>query len=65
MLGLRMMAGVRLEELAERYGLDLLTSHAKELKMMQEEGLVVLSDGILRLSQSGVPISNSIIATLI
>jgi len=60
-----MMAGVRLEELAERYGLDLLTSHAKELKMMQEEGLVVLSDGILRLSQSGVPISNSIIATLI
>jgi len=65
MLGLRMMAGVRLDELAERYDLDLLTTHAKELKMMQEEGLVVLSDGILRLSQSGVPISNSIIATLI
>jgi len=65
MLGLRMMAGIKLEELKARYGLDLLKSHAGQLKMLEEEGLVHLSDGILRLSQTGVPISNSIIATLI
>lgn len=65
MLGLRMMAGIKLDELKARYGLDLLKSHAGQLKMLEEEGLVHLSDGILRLSQTGVPISNSIIATLI
>ena len=63
--GLRMLAGIDLSELAARYGLDLLKDRQAEIKMMQDGGLVQLSDGKLRLTQAGVPISNSIIATLI
>lgn len=65
LLGLRMMAGISLSELAQEYGLDLLQERQAEIKMMQDEGLLELSDGKLRLTQAGVPISNSIIATLI
>ncbi|MBS1997311.1 MAG: radical SAM family heme chaperone HemW [Cyanobacteria bacterium SZAS LIN-2] len=65
MLGLRMMAGVDLTALLRDFGLDLLQTRAKELQMFEKEGLVQLSDGKLRLTQSGVPISNSIIATLL
>jgi oxygen-independent coproporphyrinogen-3 oxidase len=65
MLGLRMMAGIDLAMLCEEHGLDLLKTRKTELKMMQDEGLVQLSDGKLSLTQSGIPISNSIIATLI
>jgi oxygen-independent coproporphyrinogen-3 oxidase len=65
MLGLRMLRGVDLDQLREEHGLDLLKTRGKELKMMQEEGLLQLSDGKLSLTQSGIPISNSIIATLI
>ncbi len=65
MLGLRMMAGIDLGMLAEDHDLDLLKTKQAELKMMLDEGLVQLSDGKLSLTQTGVPISNSIIATLI
>jgi oxygen-independent coproporphyrinogen-3 oxidase len=65
MLGLRMVAGIDLGQLAEHYGLDLLKERRAEISLMQDEGLLHLSDGRLRLTQSGVPISNLIIATLI
>jgi oxygen-independent coproporphyrinogen-3 oxidase len=65
MLGLRMLRGLDLEGFAAEHGIDLLTMRKKEIEAMQKEGLIRLSDGRLALTQSGVPISNSIIATLI
>jgi oxygen-independent coproporphyrinogen III oxidase len=65
MLGLRMLKGVDLAAFAADYGVDLLDLRSKEIAMMEAEGLIELSDGKLGLTQKGVPISNSIIATLI
>ena len=65
MLGLRMMAGLDLATWPKNTVWICWWIAAQRIKMMQDEGLVQLSDGKLRLTQSGIPISNSIIATLI
>ncbi|MGH9551028.1 MAG: radical SAM family heme chaperone HemW [Terriglobales bacterium] len=63
MLGLRVRAGIDLEEFERHYGIDL--SRSKSLKKLVEGGFLELESGRLRITRKGVPVSNSVIAELI
>ena len=65
MLGLRMVKGIHLEEFKSQYGVDIAVLKQKEISLFTGEGLMELSDGYLKITERGLPISNSIIARLI
>lgn len=65
MLGLRMVKGIHLEEFKSQYGVDIAALKQKEISLFTGEGLMELSDGYLKITERGLPISNSIIARLI
>ena len=61
MLGLRMREGIELEQFATRYGVDLERQYARQISRLKEAGYVELAGGYLRLTESGLPVSNSVL----
>lgn len=64
-LGLRMRQGLNLAEFRDRYGCDLESMLAAKMKLLSDGGFITLEDGWLRLSQSGVLVSNLVLAELV
>jgi len=64
-LGLRMRRGLNLAEFRDRYGCDLESILAEKIQRLSDGGFVTLEDGWLRLSQSGVLVSNLVLAELV
>lgn len=60
MLRLRLAEGIDLVAFNERYGLDVYQTHADRLKELEEDGLVELSQGRLRLTRRGILYSNEV-----
>jgi oxygen-independent coproporphyrinogen-3 oxidase len=65
MLGLRLISGIDLQSFEQDYGVDLLTLKKTAIESMLAEQLLQLSDGRLLITAKGIPISNSIISSLI
>lgn len=65
MLGLRLISGIDLQSFEQDYGVDLLTLKKTAIESMLAEQLLQLSDGRLSIAAKGIPISNSIISSLI
>jgi oxygen-independent coproporphyrinogen-3 oxidase len=65
MLGLRLLSGIDLKEFEADHGVDLLATQGVEIDHLCRENLLELSDGRLRITRHGIPISNSIIGRLI
>ena len=61
MMGLRLMAGVDLDELTERHGVDLRVTHPAALRLHEEHGLIAREGGRLRLTAAGFDVANSVI----
>ena len=59
-LGLRRTAGIDLERFEERYGINLIQAFAEGLDPLLEAGLLDASDGRLRLTRSGLLLSNEV-----
>lgn len=59
-LGLRRIQGVDLEQFAVRYGIDVWTEYAAELRPLLEAGLVTRETGFLRLTPKGLTLSNEV-----
>ncbi|MBI5050604.1 MAG: radical SAM family heme chaperone HemW [Nitrospirae bacterium] len=60
-LGLRKTQGVNLEEFGKKYGRDLLAVCRKEIKELQEAGLIEIADSnLLRLTRKGILLSNEV-----
>lgn len=65
MLGLRLISGIDLQAFEQDYGVDLLRAKKAAIESMLAEKLLQLSDGRLSITARGIPISNSIISSLI
>lgn len=63
MLSLRLVEGLSLELLRGRYGLDTVGLEERA-RLLQRQGLLVVRDGFLRLTNSGFLLSNSVIGYL-
>jgi len=59
-LGLRTKKGINLGEFARRYGCDLLREKADQLRAMEREGLVTITDNHLRPTLAGLAVSDSL-----
>jgi oxygen-independent coproporphyrinogen-3 oxidase len=57
-LGLRLVEGLRLEELRHRFGQDLLSVYGAQVEELEAVGLLERGDGCLRLTPSGRLLGN-------
>jgi len=58
--GLRLTAGIDLEDLATRYGVDVWTRYGAALDPFVAAGFVVRDDGRLRLTREGMLVANEV-----
>jgi putative oxygen-independent coproporphyrinogen III oxidase len=64
-MGLRMVAGISLEDLYRRYGIDLRKYYGKVLENLLEMSLLELHSSNLRLTARGREIANRVMADLV
>lgn len=64
-LGLRLMRGISLSEHLRRFGADLRADYLADLERLSEAGLIQLEDDSLKLTTSGVLLSNEVFATFV
>ena len=64
-MGLRMMAGVSVEELRQRYAIDLEIYYGRTLGRLLDEKMLHLAAGRLFLSRKGIPLANQVMAALV
>ncbi len=65
MLGLRLRSGLGLDTLARDFQIDLMERSGPAIAEMEEEGLLIIHDGRLALSDDGVLVSNQVIAAIL
>ena len=61
-LGLRMMKGVSVTEFADCFGISPEHVYGEKISRLQEEGLLEISAGRIRLTKRGIPVSNMVMA---
>lgn len=64
-MGLRMLAGVSVSRLRQRFGLDLLAYYGPTLGRLIDQGLLILQEDYLCLSSQGLPLANRVMAELV
>ncbi|NOQ46090.1 MAG: hypothetical protein GQ559_05385 [Desulfobulbaceae bacterium] len=64
-MGLRMITGVSLERLRERFGINAIDYYGKTLSGMLDQDLLVVEDQFLRLTKKGLPVANAVMAELV
>lgn len=64
MLRLRTSRGMRLKAYREMTGRDFLRDHQRLIQALHENGLIRIRNGYLRLTRSGMLVSNSILSNL-
>jgi oxygen-independent coproporphyrinogen-3 oxidase len=64
-MGLRMLEGISIQDMEERFHLSPLDYYGKTLQTLLAQGLVVLDSGFLRLSDSALPVANQVLAQLV
>lgn len=64
MLRLRTSRGLRVKAYRELTGRDFMRDHKKLIHALHENGLIRIRDGYLRLTRSGMLVSNSILSNL-
>ena len=61
-LGLRMMQGVNLQGFQKTFGVRVETLYKETLEKLERQGLLRIKDGCLRLTDSGIDVSNAVMA---
>ncbi len=64
-LGLRMMDGVDVAGLIERYGSDSFVEYQRSLEKFREAGLIEINGDLVRLTRSGALLSNEVFAAFV
>jgi oxygen-independent coproporphyrinogen-3 oxidase len=64
-LGLRLMRGIDLAEHRERFGADLREDYAAGLERLSDAGLIEFDDDLMRLTTSGVLLSNEVFSLFV
>jgi oxygen-independent coproporphyrinogen-3 oxidase len=63
-LGLRLMRGLDLAGYRTRFGADLLEQYGAEADRLVEAGLIIVDDGLMRLTNRGALLSNEVFSAL-
>ena len=64
-MGLRMMKGVSLKAMQDRFGISVVEYYGDMLEKLLEKKLVVIDTGYLRLTKQGLPLANQVLAELV
>jgi len=64
-MGLRLLAGVSLHALRQRFGIDLQAYYGPILVPLLDQNLVAIADGHLFLTREGLPLANQVMAALV
>lgn len=64
-LGLRLMRGIDLREYRKRFGADLREQHAVDIERLQDAGLIVFDDEIMKLTRNGSLLSNEVFSIFV
>ncbi len=64
-MGLRLLAGVSIDELHQRFGIDLLAYYGAILHPLIDHQLVAVGAGRLALTPKGLPLANQVMAALV
>jgi oxygen-independent coproporphyrinogen III oxidase len=64
-MGLRLLAGLSLDEMKQRFGLNPQEFYGPLLDRLQAEGLIAIDNGCLRLTARGLPLANQVLAQLV
>ena len=64
-MGLRMLDGVSFARMQRRFGLTPPGYYGNILDELQEQGLVVVTQDSLRLTEAGLPVANQVLARLV
>ncbi len=64
-MGLRLVAGVSLAALQQRYGLEPLTYYGKTLEKLRAHGLIELDEEHMCLTAKALPIANQVLTELV
>lgn len=65
MIGLRLIEGVDTEALYRRFGIDVRSYYGKTLTRLIDQNLIELHDAWLRLSKTGLPLANMVMAEFV
>lgn len=64
-MGLRMMKGVSLPAIQERFGISAVEYYGTILDTLLDKKLIVIDNGALRLSRQSLPVANQVLAELV
>ncbi|HSH12825.1 MAG TPA: radical SAM family heme chaperone HemW [Desulfurivibrionaceae bacterium] len=64
-MGLRLLEGLDLSELRERFGIELQRYYGATLEQLVAKGLLQLTDHRLRLTDRALPVANQVLAELV
>jgi len=64
-MGLRMLEGISISTLKERFGLDVRELYGATLQRFLNDGYLVITNDKLKLSPKGMPVANQILSELI
>ena len=65
MLSTRTLRGLDLDAWQVRFGEDFLEKHEREIKKLQNYGLIEIEDGFLRLTTMGLELQDSVVLELL
>lgn len=64
-LGLRLTEGIDIHEIYEKYGIDIYKEFGDDLKRLDNDGLLELLDGRIRLTRKGMLYSNEVFSLFV
>lgn len=64
-IGLRMLSGVSIADLRQRFGLDLAAYYGRTLSLLLDQNLLALQGDRLLLTRKGLPLANRVMAELV
>ena len=64
-MGLRMLCGVRIAEMKERFGLTPDEYYGEKLTELENRNLLETQNGFLRLTPVALPVANQVLAQLV
>ena len=63
--GLRLVEGLDLDQVGQRYGVDVMERFGVELEPVLDAGVLMLGEGRLRLTRSGMLLANEVMRTFV
>lgn len=60
LMGMRLMEGVRLDLVYKEFGINVAVRFADEIRLLQRDGLVLLENSVLRLTEKGFDLANRV-----